>query len=495
MIQLKRREFLGVAAAFGAAGDARPATPGLARDLGEARLRVGIVSDIHITNRTPGARDSHEYFVKALRFFDAEKVDAVLVAGDLFTSGRIRELELVAWAWNQVFPNDTAADGRHVERLFVTGNHDLDDWTYHLAKNETLEQKATRVKDEMFSFHRQETWKRLFGEDYAPYYAKTVKGYTFIMRHWPSRFLHEQSAAREALVEWGPKVARDKVFFYCQHEPVADTVNATWLLDGERSTEDQENPPLARKALDAYPNCICLTGHSHCSLADERSIWQGTFTAVNCGCLVGWAFSERGRENGHDCDGTPEPVREMPTFDKTTVRHGMLMTVYDNAVRFHRREFVKDGVLGPDWVVPLATAERPYAFEPRRAAAKAPRFAADAEVKVARIAKGRDRAGHEHAQVEVAVPPVTSATGGDRAHDYSVRLEMRIADTVRVLDEKRVYSPKFMWAEADDCEPVRCRFAESALPKGRLLRFVVTPYSCWLRAGASISSPWHVFRR
>ena len=491
-----RREFLGVASAFGAAGAAGGAEArtdrAAARDLGPVKLRVGIVSDIHITNDTPGRRDSNEHFIKALRYFDAQKVDAVLVAGDLFTTGRIRELEFVAEAWNAVFPHDRAADGRPVARLFVTGNHDVEDWTYQLQPGETAAQKAERVKGEMFAFHRAETWRRLFGEDYAPYGAKTVKGYTFVLRNWPSAFHGERPAVEAAMAEWGPKVARDKVFFYCQHEQADDTVNASWLVGGAKWDNGQDGG-LTKRVLSAYPNCVCLTGHSHNSLADERSIWQGAYTAVNCGCLVGWAFAGPGRENGHDCDGNPAPVREMPVFDKTHVYQGLLMTVYGDAIRFHRREFVNGGVLGDDWIVPLGTAARPYAFAPRVAASRPPRFAADAQVAVRTVEKGRDRAGDVHPQVEVAFPSVTSATGGDRAHDYAVRVEMMIGDVVRTVDEKRVFSDRFMWSEADDRSPVRCLFAKRALPAKRLLRFVVTPYNCWMKPGESIATNWKVY--
>ena len=85
--------------------------------------------------RTQETFFSGEHFIKALRYFDAQKVDAVLVAGDLFTTGRIRELEFVAEAWNAVFPHDRATDGRPVARLFVTGNHDVEDWTYRLRRS------------------------------------------------------------------------------------------------------------------------------------------------------------------------------------------------------------------------------------------------------------------------------------------------------------------------------------------------------------------------
>ena len=57
-------------------------------------LRVGILSDIHITPPETG----DEWFVRALSRFDAERVDAVLVPGDLTTWTRRREFKAVAAA-------------------------------------------------------------------------------------------------------------------------------------------------------------------------------------------------------------------------------------------------------------------------------------------------------------------------------------------------------------------------------------------------------------
>lgn len=72
------------------------------------------------------------------------------------------------------------------------------------------------------------------------------------------------------------------------------------------------------------------------------------------------------------------------------------------------------------------------------------------------VEKGRDRAGDVHPQVEVVFPSVTSAT-------------------------------------ADDRSPVRCLFAKRALSAKRLLRFVVTPYNCWMKPGESIATNWKVY--
>ena len=491
---MTRRDFvkLGMAASGVAVCGGAGASDGLLKPNGAARLRVGILSDIHVTNKTPGMRDSNEYLLKALRYFDAEKVDAVLIAGDLFTSSDIRELEIVAETWYEVFPGDRGSDGHPVERLFVTGNHDLDDWLYHRRKDESKAECAAKWKGRAFAFDRETVWRRLFGEDYRPYYLKEVKGYLFLMRHWPSSYHEEKSPIEAAFAEYGKRLAKEKVFFYCQHEQADDTVNASWLLGGEKWGNGQDDG-RTKKVLSSYPNCICLTGHNHNSLADERSIWQGEYTAVNCGCLVGWAFAGPGRENGHDGDSRP-PVREMPEFDFLSVHQGLLMMVYENCASFRRLDFKQDGVLGPDWVVPLDTTIRPYGFTTRAKKSKPPCFPEETQVRVREIERGHDRRGNEHPQIEVSFPPVTSVTGGDRAHDYSVRMEMRIGDVVRTVDEKRVFSNKFMFAECNDTEDVRCLFARSQVPRERPVRFVVTPFNCWLKAGESIISEWMKFK-
>ena len=97
-------------------------------------MTFGVVSDIHIRIAPDGngLRPSHDCsaFIHALEWFRDQKVDAVMVAGDLADTGLVKELEAVAAAWWKVFPDSKAPDGRHVERVFITGNHDWDAYTY-----------------------------------------------------------------------------------------------------------------------------------------------------------------------------------------------------------------------------------------------------------------------------------------------------------------------------------------------------------------------------
>ena len=480
-------------------------------------LRVGVLTDIHIT--PPGSGD--EWFVKALRRFDAERADAVLVAGDLTTWSRRPEFEAAAVAWRKVFPENRRSDGAPVERLLISGNHDVDGFFYPDAKFASREEA---LRDSFF-FHRDEWWRELFGEPYEPVRVKFVKGYPFILVNWWSRapsvyatnppryplaagIQAESNPAPAFLEKTLPTLPADRPFFFIQHEPLPGTV---CQCDPDAPL-DATGQILARR-----PDCIALTGHMHYSLTDERSIWQREFTAVNASCARGFCFSFPGRENGHSVtDYHRDPPFEMDRFDIEAVRQGLTMNIFPDRVSFSRFDIVSDEPLGPDWVVGLAPCaglapgapapgranlrETPFSFARREAESRPPRFPGGAAVTVAETDCGHRRTELGNAldpaprrQIIVSFPPAPATAGSDRALDFSVTAELRIQDMTQVIAEKRVYSPKFWAAERADTGPVACVFARDAIPKNRDIRFTVRPLNNWGKAGAPIRSEWRKF--
>ena len=474
------------------------------------RLRVGVLTDIHITPPETG----DEWFVKALRRFDAERVDAVLVAGDLTTWTRRFEFEAAAAAWRKVFPDDRRSDGAPVERLFISGNHDVDGFFYPDAKFASREE----AERDSFFFHRDEWWREFFGEPYEPVRVKTVKGYAFVLVNWwsragatcannPARFPlaagipAEENPAPAFLEAAEASLPRDRPFFFVQHEPLPGTV-----------CQCEPNAPLdaTGRLLARHPNCVALSGHMHYPLTDVHSIWQGPFTAVNASCARGFAFALPGRENGHAVgDYNRDPPFEMDKFDIHAVRQGLTMDVFDDRIVFARFDIASDLPLGEDWVVPLfadgATVPPPpavpkFAFAPRAAASRPPRFAPGAAVAVREIADGHRRNARGNGpdptprrQIVVSFPPVPATPDSARAWDYSVTAELRIKDLTQIVQEKRVYSPGFCMPEALDAAPVECAFAREAFPGNRDIRFVVRPLDGWGNAGAPIASEWRPF--
>ena len=96
---MTRRNFMLSAAALAGMPSLLPTAPS------ERRLRVGILSDIHVEGPRKAA-----LFEKSLRYFDAEKVDAVLIAGDLTVHSQLVEhRRSTSFATPQSFPTASTA--------------------------------------------------------------------------------------------------------------------------------------------------------------------------------------------------------------------------------------------------------------------------------------------------------------------------------------------------------------------------------------------------
>lgn len=497
-MNLTRRGFFAGGAAFAAA-----------QVLGAraANLRVGILSDVHVDGQRPA-----ENLERALRYFDSRKVDAVLIAGDLVVWARHKEFKLMAETWSKVFPEDCRSDGVRIERLFVTGNHDVDAFVSPHAKHKTIEE----AREQSFYFNREKFWREFFHEDYKPVFVKTVKGYTFVLRNWLSE--HDARKETHPLVKAADcrpdenhveeflaalDLPKEKPFFYVQHEPPRDTVNAPHLIRGERFGNGEDNG-ISTRFLSKYPNAVAFSGHSHNSLTDELSIWQGAFTAVNCSCNCGFAFTPPGRENGWSVhDFNLNPPLEMDRFDILKVNQGLVMEVFDHEIVLERHDFRNARKVGPDWVIPLGhTAEKPYTIAERIKTAKRPAFRAGATVE-ARFGEGKGRnaagtgpASEPHPQIFVSFPAVRMSDGSPvRGWDYAVEAELMRGDLKKTLCERSVFSEGSFYSEEDDDKPVVCAFNRKDVPAKlhayEKIRFTVTPRSCLGVSGKSIHSPWY----
>ena len=478
----RRRFIIGAAAVAGS-----PCLPSFAEM--KPNLRLGLLSDIHVSGLRGPSPDAYR---KALERFRDAHVDGVCITGDLAIWGQIKELECGAQIWFDVFPDDKLPDGSPVARLFCTGNHDDDGWAYQGAYSGYAKACLDEARKTSYFFHRQETWKRLYREDWEPIFYKDVKGYKFVLSNWMCRVERSPIAEgkirneKKTVCDWfaahGAELPSDRPFFFLQHDPPRGTCNAP---DSQISRCDSAE---AFEALKSFPNCIALSGHTHYPTVDAKSIWQGEFTSINCGSTSGFAFTGEGRENGHSShDGTGEMER-LP--DVKNCRQGLLMDVYDDRIAIHRFEVLSGRATGPDWVIPLGTASgKPYRFDTRAAASRPPAFPENAKVSVRRIADGQNRKKERHAQVEVKFPVANGlATSGDRAHDYCVDIVVCEAAGERVVASRRVFSPMCLRPVEDDVDDVVCLFAAKDVPAAGEVRFVVTPVNEWGKRGKPIRS-------
>lgn len=414
---MTRREFLVGSGAFAFTG-------GVPVDLqaafGPSPLRLGVISDIHVTKES-----DCEIVRKAFIWFREQGVDGVVMAGDFTNFGTIEELMLVANTWREVFPRNCGKDGRHVEKLFVCGNHDMEGAWYG-NHTKTLWPDWDERKRHIFLYHMDDVWPKLFDEPWAPIWKKTVKGYVFVGAHWKNASKVEEPwgwhgvpDVEPFMKELGPTLDRTKPFFFIQHHHPKDTCLGAraWGRDDGYST----------RALAPYPNAVAFSGHSHRPLTDETSVWQGAFTSINCSSLRYVALSD-GRENLSG-EGRPSFSRMGGIDSHSAPNHGMLVDVRSDRLVIQRREFGSGLALGPDWVIPLPVGASPkFAFGSRAKKFAAPEFPPDAKLGFAL----------EKDAFKVSFPAAGSVR--QRVFEYVVRVTETWPDFSRVLREKRVYS-------------------------------------------------------
>ncbi len=507
-MNITRRWFIGGAASFGAFAGCRFFKSDAFNFSKKPNLTLGIISDIHIsTAAKPGDSIFDAYndltFRRTLEWYRDEGVDAVMIAGDMADTGMVDQLQIIGKAWDDIFPNDLAPDGHRVEKLFIYGNHDYHGYLYgdFAAKHypDPTERNRHILRADMAGW-----WKKIFHEDYAPLYRKDINGYSFIGQHWDDGKGPETKygsaptgAELEAyLAANGKSLDPTRPFFFFQHPHLKDTCYGAWAWGHDSG--------ITTRVLSAYPNAIAFSGHSHYSLTDEHSIWQGAFTSIGTGslrytCLPDDRLPPRGYENARSeiAEERPfNPEKLTREYDFSNCRQGMLCRIYDDCIVLRRREFLSQNDLGADWVMPLPVAEsKPFAYAEHAKKIGAPAFDTDAKLILRRLkAKSRGalekekKSGEVAAAVdalEVAIPPAV-AKDGARVLRYELTFSSK-------EDEKTL--TRYVVAEGFNfpCGHPRTRIATKCvlaladMPKGDLI-CRVTPVSCFGRKGAPIET-------
>ena len=470
-----RRSFISSASALAALGGCR--SLGLCG--GKPNLKFGVISDIHVT--TP---DSTAEFERALEYFRDRKADAVMVCGDLTDWGLASSLQNVADAWNRVFPDNRAPDGRHVERLFCSGNHDYEGWWYG---DMTMEMHALGYSEDeaMRKLGFKKCWEEIFQEEWAPIRRRTVNGYDFVSGEWRCG---KDAPGFTLLPNWlkanGGALDPAKPFFYFQHPPIEMTTG-----DSRRNLHMQATAPdmTMHNALAAFPNAVAFTGHCHWTFNDRRSIWQDEFTSVAVPSLS-YTSIPRGYENGHDVR-TGKSLLAMPKIDsrpRLEEAQGYFVSVYDNRLEIEKYDFEQSAEAGA-WIVPLPVkCEKPHAFETSSAKEPVPEFPADAFLKT--YTRNYDtRADHWGIMMCFNFP--TAAGCGWRAFDYEVRA---VLENGAVALVKRFLSPAFHKLPHDEPAVQHFYFNVDELPQDIAYRFEVYPRNSFGACGKPLVSE---FRR
>lgn len=234
-------------------------------------LRVAVISDLQL----PDSQDktTHQYvsFEKTLTMLKNKGMDALIIAGD-FTDLSTKN----AWGtFSEIYDKVMASDDQPIP-LYIMGNHDY--WLdYFIAAKEI----GTPAK-------LQKRFTKYTGE--YPYSHKVINGYHFIC--WSSSDgTYDNSYADKEWIrnELDKAVADnpDNPIFVITHINPSDT---------SYGSDEWGNSDIT-DVLKDYSQVISISGHSHYSIIDERSIWQNEFTAFTTQSLD-YIELESGKFNG-----------------------------------------------------------------------------------------------------------------------------------------------------------------------------------------------------
>lgn len=465
-----RRDFLaGATAALGSL-----ALPVAVFGVGAKKLmRLGVVSDVHV-DRTPLIAPD---LTAVFKHFDANGVDAVMVPGDIADSGLIREVERFAEIWYSVFPNDRGADGRHVEKLFVTGNHCLDGWHGRWNGWSDMKLRAERFH---YADNPQKVWDRLFHEEYKLIWEKQVKGITFIGAQWSCL---EPPVERPPIEDFF-RAKRGKLdpnlpFFFVQHAHPNGTCHGEYAAKGCGG-------PEARRALNAFPNAVAITGHSHCSIADSRTVWQGEFTSIGAGCLHegGAPLAYANVSYGWYAPSKDRLMKRTEWIDRGGC--AMIIDVFEDHLVIHRHSVRFNRPIGEDWAVPLPAAYgRGFDFKVREKQTEAPQFPAGASLHVEFHPQGHSAAKPEFSKVpcySVRFPAATTQHG--RVFDYRID----VSANGRVVKSEKIIANGY--GVPTSCQPGEelCLIRASDIPSDAEVVISATPAECFGKTGKALVS-------
>ena len=484
-MNISRRWFIGGAAATCAMQGCKVITDPLGLYRGDRpNLKFGVISDVHIiaANTDRGYQGNPRTFIHALKWFDAQGVDAIAIAGDITDAGLVSEMQVVADAWFKVFPYDRSTiDGRKVERFFITGNHDWEGCNYGYdvfgRKSNTLNYDF--IRDYTYA----KTMDRLFGDSYASVERKNIKGYDFIGAHWDGDAGANWGGMHQ-IKPWFEKNSKTidpgKPFFYIQHPHPKNTCfgERTWCPDNGVSTNILSN----------HPNAVAFSGHTHYSIVDERAIWQGSFTSIGTGSLrYVTEFNGEFKGGFENAGGGDDSQKTCDGYRSPDGRCGILVSVYDDHISYRRRDFRWDADLGPDWVMPLPAAEsKPFAYAERAKKFIAPEFSADAKVDakmgMASCRKNKDK------KLPALVVKFPAAVRSFELTPRYYTVEA-IAKDGKVLKTKRMLHPNYnLPCGVKEPKELELAFFKTDFPADSEVKVVVKPYESFGHGGKAIES-------
>jgi Icc-related predicted phosphoesterase len=311
-------------------------------------VKIGIISDLQLDKKKAFYSNysifkdySHNVYT-SLKFFKKNNIDVIIITGDITNNGKVINYIYFKEIFYLVYNNI------HKPILIsLMGNHDYFD-------------KETTPQENRYNFYK--------CMNSYPYSHYIINNYNFIF--WSSDNLNIETGIQDyswikSTIEEAKKNMNKKgdPIFIITHIPPKHTIYGSDTFGGHQGIYD---------FLKNYPEVICISGHSHYSLRNIRSIWQGSFTVINTQSLS-YVNLEKSFQNF-------EKVRIDSTKNDSM---GLIAYLNEKSVIFSRVEFSTGEVLDERWKIdfPIDVNKFKYNFEKRNKKIK-PIFTSDNNIKI-----------------------------------------------------------------------------------------------------------------
>lgn len=315
-------------------------------NIGEGKtLKVGLLSDSQLMyNQDDKNLVYSQHLERSFNVMKEHGVDVLIFAGDISERGTKFAFQTFRSIFDKVF-----SDNPPILNI-IMGNHDY--WTDYLST----------------PFYQQYLFSAVIKE--KPRTHKVINGFHFI--NWSSETLSYKPGHHVQWVKEQIEMAIDedpsKPVFVTTHYNPTETIYGSneWGSD------------LITNVLKDYYQVVSFSGHSHFSLIDERSIWQGEFTAIQTQSTA-YIELERGKKNG----SVPKDEYGSKVISKRNYM-GIIMDLNDTMVFIKRISLEKNKFYDEPWTIeiPIDKAQFKYQTQPRRDKAKPPIFKPDTPIEV-----------------------------------------------------------------------------------------------------------------
>ena len=234
-----------------------------------------------------------------------------------------------------------AGDSVHAGTDF--GNHD------YYPKNPDYPNHENDESDDPVIF--QQRFEKYYGE--KPFTHKVINGIHFI--NWSSE--NSSSDKSNTNVAW----AKEQIELALKDDPTGNSkpifvtthLGPIYTCYGTNLWGNQD----VLDTIKDYQNVISISGHSHYSIIDDKSIWQGQFTAIQTQS-TSYIELEPGTENGS------VPRDEYNNYFASRKNPmGYFVYINKSEVRFKRFSYTSDDYFLPDWVYPLPIDKKNFVYD------------------------------------------------------------------------------------------------------------------------------------